>query len=91
MRYRVTAEQRKGWPGRWRSGRHFVAGQWVELDEAEVTDAMRADPVLIIEPLPEPDAKESETEEPEAKESEAEEAEEPAPKTPRKRGGRSAK
>lgn len=54
MRYRVTAQERGNWPGRWRSGRFFPSGQWTELDEAEVTDAMRADPVLIIVAVDEP-------------------------------------
>ena len=46
--FRVKAKER-GWPGRWRSGRYFPAAEWTYLQPAEITDAILADPVLVVD------------------------------------------
>lgn len=52
MPYRVKAQQREGWSGRWRSGRFFPASEWTLLADDELTPEMQEDPVLLIEILP---------------------------------------
>jgi len=54
MRYRVSAIPRENFSGFWRSGRFFPnAPSFVELEEEEMTDAIRQEPMLIIQPIPE--------------------------------------
>ncbi len=50
MRYTVKAKYRPNYGGFYRSGRFWPNGG-VEVDETEITDAMEAEPMLIIAPI----------------------------------------
>lgn len=54
MRYRVKAVPREGHDGRNRAGRRFFVAHWTELGEAELTPEIRDDPLLIVEPILQP-------------------------------------
>ncbi len=49
MKYKVSAKPRDGYGGFWRSGRFFPNyPEFVTLDESEMTDAIRSEPMLIV-------------------------------------------
>lgn len=56
MPYRVRAVPRDQWPGRNRDGRHFPSAHWTVLEDDEATEAIREDPVLIVERITDAEA-----------------------------------
>lgn len=66
MRYRISAAPRQNYLGFWRSGIFFPnAPAYVELDEEEITPAIRSEKMLIIQPvLEQTGSKEGETDAP---------------------------
>ncbi len=49
MKYKVSAKPRDGYGGFWRSGHFFPNSPgFVVLDESEMTDAIRNEPMLIV-------------------------------------------
>jgi len=93
MRYIVTAKKRADFGGFFRSGRYWP-DSGTEVDESEITDAMRNEPMLIITPVVEVPIAEEIAEESEEQPAEAEavesetdedESQEPA-EEPKKRG-----